>query len=725
MVAKNGRNVQQAAFEYFVKREWQPLPLPAGEKGPKMKNWQSFSCQEGQIRELFSEEGNLGLLLGEPSGGLVDLDLDCPEAVRAAALLLPNTGAVFGRQSAPRSHFLFISSGAKNEKLQFQGETLAELRAGPGHQTMAPPSLHPSGELVRWEQEGEPGEVAPEELQQATRKVAAAALLGKFWRQGSRQDAALALAGGLLRGGWSEDKTSRFLSAVAAAAGDEEEVSRLKAVSYTAEKLRQGQETTGWPSLAALLGEEAVKKARSWLQVEQPQVAHFRRTDLGNAERLAHYHGDKIRFCWPRKSWLVWDGRRWAWDNRAEVRRLAKDTVRRIYQEAADPNLSTEDREALGKWAVQSELRSRVDSMVALAAAEEGVPVVPEELDADPYLLNCWNGTLDLRTGELREHNPADLITKLAPVNYKPEARSLLFEHFLVRVLPDAEIRSFVQRALGYSLTGSVEEEALFFAFGPSATGKSTLFSAVEAALGDYAAMADFETFLAKPATGGNPARADIARLHGRRFVASLEVEEGRRFAEGLVNQLTGGDVVTARFLYQESFEFIPTFKVWLAANNKPQVRGADGAIWRRVKLIPFNQVIPKEERNPKLKSELQSPENLEAVLTWLVEGCQDWQRWGLAPPPEVESLTEEYRREQDPIKDFLEDCCYTGPGARASNAALLREYQEWAKKNGERPIGRKKFEKILAERFEREQIPGEKNRRDWVGIGLLSNRGD
>jgi putative DNA primase/helicase len=286
-------------------------------------------------------------------------------------------------------------------------------------------------------------------------------------------------------------------------------------------------------------------------------------------------------------------------------------------------------------------------------------------------------------------------------------------------VLPNEENRAFVQRAAGYSLTGDTGEEKLFFAYGPPATGKSTLLRAIAAAIGDYAATADFEAFLINKNTGGP--RNDIARLAGRRFVTSVEVDDGRRLAEGLVNQLTGGDTVTARFLYSESFEFIPQFKLWLAANNRPRVTGTDGAIWRRILQIPFMETIPEGERDPRLKQKLSEKKNLQAILAWLIEGCLEWQRHGLKPPKIVKETTEEYKQEMDPLTGFISDCCIIAGHAQVKNPELWKAYTTWCRENGEKyPLGRKKFTQALsAKGFD--QYRDGKNR-IWIGVGLTSD---
>ncbi len=442
---------------------------------------------------------------------------------------------------------------------------------------------------------------------------------------------------------------------------------------------------------------------------------HF--TDLGNAMRLVELHGADIRYSYESKKWYCWNGKYWQEDRTGKIKRLAKKTVRQMYAEAANIQ-DDRDREAFIKHALKSESENRLKAMVSLAQSEPGIPILLNQFDADPFLLNCQNGTINLRTGELQEHKRGDYLTKISPIEYNPKIRSKVWETFLDRVIPDPQVRAFVQRFAGYSITGDVSEEKFAFSYGPPATGKSTFLRAVMAAAGDYACTADFEAFLSNKNRGGP--RNDIARLAGKRFVVSVEVEDGRKLAEGLVNQLTGGDIVTARFLYQESFEFVPQFKLWFAANNRPKVTGPDGAIWRRILQIPFREVIPANERNPELKNILCDTEITgPAILAWLVEGCLAWQQEGLNPPDAVKQTTEEYRQEMDPLADFIADKCVMVPQARVSNPEIWKAYKTWCEENGERyPLGRKRFTQALkASGFD--QYP-DAGKRIWIGIGLV-----
>jgi len=445
-------------------------------------------------------------------------------------------------------------------------------------------------------------------------------------------------------------------------------------------------------------------------------------SDQTNAETMVEWYGEDSRYCYGLSKWFFWDGKRWAPDETGEVMRRAKQTIKRL---AAQVEAIGDDERAKA-WLAhikKSLSANRLQAMVILAQSEEGIPLLPTQLDANPWLLNCLNGTIDLRTAELCPHRRDNLITRLAPVIYEPDARSELWERFLERILPDENLRGFVQRAIGYSLTGDASEEKLFFAFGPTATGKSTLLSAVTSTVGDYAITADFETFLAREWITGGP-RSDLARLAGHRFVVSLEVEDGKQLAEALIKQLTGGDAVAARFLYRETFQFVPTFKLWLAANHRPLVRDDDDAMWRRILQIPFNEQIPEEERDPRVKAQLRSLDEAgSAILAWAVQGCLAWQQEGLGIPPVVKETTQAYREQMDPIKDFIEERCTISPQAHVTKGELWAAYQRWGRASGARLLGNRQFRERLQRRGFDEGRNGKS--RFWIGIGLLNDTCD
>ncbi len=440
----------------------------------------------------------------------------------------------------------------------------------------------------------------------------------------------------------------------------------------------------------------------------------FNLTDLGNAERFDARHGRDVLYCYPWGKWLVWTGARWERDDSGRVHRMAKEAVRGIYAEAAAAE-DEERRKALARHATRSEAEARIRAMLELAKSD--VPVSPEQLDRDPWLLNCPNGTVDLRTGDLRPHRREDLLTKMAGVEYDPDAAAPAWAAFLERVLPGEELRGFVRRAAGYSATGDTSEQCMFINHGAGNNGKSTFQEALAAALGDYAMRAPTEMLMVRR-TGGVP--NDVARLKGARFVTASETEEGRRLAESLVKDLTGQDTITARFMRAEFFDFKPTHKLWLSTNHKPEIRGTDNAIWRRIRLIPWSVAIPPAERDRKLPEKLRA--ELAGVLAWAVQGSLEWQREGLGESEEVRAATAEYRAEQDVLAAFIEERCVIAPNASAPATPLYHVYKAWCEETGERVETQKRFGMRLTERgFEREKA----GVYYWLGIGLRHDGND
>lgn len=434
-------------------------------------------------------------------------------------------------------------------------------------------------------------------------------------------------------------------------------------------------------------------------------------TDLGNARRLAARHGDELRYCHPWRSWLVWNGQRFRRDGTGEIDRRAKHTVASIYREAASIDDEAE-RELIAKHAVKSEAETRLRAMVSLAASEPGIAVAASDLDADPYLLSCANGTVDLRTGELRAADPRDLLTRGTDVPYKPNAKCPRWRQFLAEVLGgDVELGRFLQRLIGYSLTGDTREHVLAVLHGAGCNGKTTLVEIVKRLLGDLATSAAFDTFARAPADRGP--RNDLARLHGTRMVVASESGEGRRLDETTVKQLTGGDTVAARFLYGEHFEFVPGFKLWLVTNHRPRVDGGDDAIWRRLRLVPFEQTFEgREDRG--LRGALE--EELPGILTWAVKGCLTWQRDGLGKAGAVETATQAYREDEDVLAAFLTERC--APEGEIEAIELRGAYEAFCGALGERPLG----SRVLGRRLARKGIEsrrGAQGRRIYVGVRL------
>lgn len=444
----------------------------------------------------------------------------------------------------------------------------------------------------------------------------------------------------------------------------------------------------------------------------------FHTTDLGNADRLVARHGADLRYCHPWQKWLVWDGSRWRVDDTAEVHRRAKETARSIYAEAAaipgTDQAAEARRKELGAWARRVEARDRLSALVDLARSDESIPVLPAQLDADPWLLNCLNGTLDLRTGQLLPHQREHLLTKLAPVAYDPGATCPTWLAFLDVILRgDVDLIGFLQRFVGYAITGVIREHVLVVCYGTGSNGKSTFLETVGEMMGDYAWQAPPDLLMLK-SLEAHP--TDVAGLFGVRFASCIETASGRRLDEARMKMLTGGDRVTARRMREDFWTFRPTHKLALGTNHKPVVATTDHGTWRRQKLVPFTVTIAAEQQDKRLPEKLRA--ELPGILRWALEGCLAWQRDGLSDASAIREATEAWRDESDALGAFLAACCELGPRATVPAKELYARYLAWCEANGDEPVRKQVFGQRLAERgFDSRK--GRAGTRLWRGLRL------
>ena len=427
----------------------------------------------------------------------------------------------------------------------------------------------------------------------------------------------------------------------------------------------------------------------------RPRAATSREhnTDDGNARRFMRRFGELVRYV-PGQGWLIWNGRRWEPDRKGEVKQLAKKIIAALFEESKnEPN---GDR-AIGLWRFgnRCETPARLNAMLESAATEPDLAILSEDLDADPWKLNCANGTVDLRTGQLFPHRKEDLITKLINVDHDPTAECPRFLAYLHRVLDnDEELSDYIQRVLGYVLTGDMREQVFFILHGGGENGKSVLLSLLHFILGPYMKTAAPEVFLKRPHLG-HP--TEVADLQGCRLVATHEVEPGRAFNESLLKQLTGGDRIKARFMRQDFFEYQPMAKLMFQANTLPEITGGDHGIWRRIRIIPFDVPILEHEKDTELLHKLKKEAS--GVLAWLVRGCLAWQQRGLKPLPErVRRAGNSYRDQMDVVGRFIAEKCEQDPKARVSAADLYRAYVAWSRLNAEEPMKSKEFGARLTE---------------------------
>jgi putative DNA primase/helicase len=356
--------------------------------------------------------------------------------------------------------------------------------------------------------------------------------------------------------------------------------------------------------------------------------------------------------------------------------------------------------------------------MIRLAKSEEGIPVMPDDLDKDPWLITCLNGTIDLKSGILLPPDRDHLITKGAPVNFDPNADCPQWKAHLELIMDgNQHLIAFLQRAYGSCLTGDTRDRKVFIAYGAGKNGKSICQDTIAEALGDYAMRTPTEGLLTKR---GDSIPNDIARLKGARFVYASEVDQGRRLSESLIKDLSGGEKISARFMRGEWFEFRPEFKLWLGTNHKPVIKETNHAIWDRIALIPFSVRISDEIKRPRSEILAGFKKEMPGILAWLVRGCLLWQLEGLGEPPEIKRATREYRNEMDVLGDFISEMCITGPGMEVTSADLNKAYENWCDENGEKMFSKIAMGAYLKERgFEQKR--GHGGKRKWVGLGLKS----
>lgn len=420
-------------------------------------------------------------------------------------------------------------------------------------------------------------------------------------------------------------------------------------------------------------------------------------TDTGNAQRLRNKYVGNIKYSYIQKEWYYWTGKVWQVDNSGEIKKLADVIIDDMKKEAfrADGDIQDE----LLKWCNRTASSKGKTNMITETQHLEGIPVQPDEFDAYTDYINCQNGIVNLRTGELLPHDSNFMMTRICYTDYDTTCgEPKLWLKFLNDVCNgDKELINYLQKCVGYSLSGSIREQCAFFIYGIGNNGKSTFLDTISDLMGTYASNVQPETIMVKKNDGG--ANSDIARLKSSRFVTSVEPNEGVRLNEGLVKQLTGGDKVTCRFLYGKEFEYVPEFKIWIGTNHKPTIRGTDVGIWRRIKLIPFEVNIPKDKVDKTLKYKLRK--ELPQIFNWAVQGCIKWQQEGLELPKCVQDATKEYKAEMDILTNFMEQCVeidYKSPEPIMA-PQLFNLYTIWAQKNNEYQMTSRKFYTEIAKK--------------------------
>lgn len=438
--------------------------------------------------------------------------------------------------------------------------------------------------------------------------------------------------------------------------------------------------------------------------------------DQGRGLRMRDQFATVLKFNAVDKKWFFFNGSYWQEDiGNQKVELAAERVANSIKKEKPELSFSTKTDEdkAMNEWyRFQKDSRSHMAKMHMIDEFKKYVIVKHGEFDKEDMLLNTESGYVDLSNGELHDHDIDKKFSHQTLAEYSDNVDAPLWDKFLNQIFnSDEELIHYVQKAIGYSFTGSVDEQCLFILNGRGRNGKSVFSNVVSDVAGNYAKQMNVQTIVAKKNQSGS-ANSDIARLEGARIVTSSELNEGDRFDESLVKQLTGGDKILARFLYGSEFEYKPKFKIWMATNHLPIIRGTDDGIWRRIKIIPFNIQIPKEKVDKKLEYKLKA--EYTGILNWIVQGAIMWQQEGLEDPEAVRQVIENYRAEMDPLDAFLEECCTTGQNYSIKARDMYNAYHEWAKESEEYKMSLNKFGREMSKKLLRV-----KKRDGWYYVGL------
>ena len=432
----------------------------------------------------------------------------------------------------------------------------------------------------------------------------------------------------------------------------------------------------------------------TWKKAEAGTRRNPALTDAGNAERFAERFQEELIYVTKWRCWLHWNSIRWTRINE-KISEFAVVVAKAIFNELEGVN-DPDRQKSISKWAINSQSVSRLDAMVKIARAK--LIFEPDQLDTDPWLLNCRNGILDLKQGKLLPHDPQKHLTNLCDVEFDPEAKCPAWINFIREITSeDEELIQYLQRLVGYCLTGETVEQAMFIFQGSGLNGKSTFLETIKYVLGDYAAKAQAESFLKKKNERINN---DIAGLAGKRLAIASEIAKGRSLDESLVKELTGGDSITARKLYAEHFTYKPQFKILLGLNDAPEIEGRDNGIWRRIRLIKFDHIVPKDKVDKFLMKKLQK--EVSGILAWALKGCLDWQKNGLAEPEFVRSATQTYREDSDPIELYLSENTEEGgkedPKFWTEFSKSYEDFKNFSKAAGGWEISKKAFGREMAQ---------------------------
>ena len=712
----NSEDIIETSFRY--------CELKSKSKVPAHANWQDEDKKLNEAIALFeAQKSNIGLLLGRKSN-IIDIDCDSQEAVIIASHLVKGHLASFFRGCSSGHYLVRCEGGKTTQFLDDNGDTIIEMR-GNGAQTMMPPSIHPDGQQLtfsEWNKDAD--EYHYDDINKMVHRIGALSLLLRKWRKGSRHQLSLCIAGLCQSIGLTYDDALDVIQLLCSVTHDEEEQSRINNVKHTYQ--RPSHRNLGYEGLVHIANKDFATKVSAWLQIGfglidyKPQlpsndneltrlntIANIEEvTEAKLAELYASQLTNKALYCFSDKHWYLWDGNRWQKDEQRQMLLLTKGFVRLAAKVALD---------GLGRDIVNRilsfETANKMESLEKLAKPELAVRIT--DFDNNIMQLCVKNGVIDLYTGKLLQPLPSMLHSKMAGVSFEQDASCPRFIQFLNDIFEgDNDLMEYIQKVAGYMLTGNTDEQSLFMLLGGGANGKSTLVNVLTNLLGDYAVNTPTNTLMA---TVNGGVGDDIVRMAGARLITAQESENGQRFAEAKIKSLTGGDEVTGRPLYGVHFSFKPVGKIVIATNNRPEIRGADEGIWRRIREIPFNRQFKEAEQDKQLMSNLLK--ELPGILNWAIEGCLKWQSEGLTAPLAVDASGAQYRSEMDTVAGFIDEECSHNPSGSVKVSALYEQYFDWCKQQGKSPRTKIQFGKsMISNGYEQSRS---QNGRVWLGLKI------
>ncbi len=663
--------------------------IPLNGKQPLDPGWQNARASSPVALDP-DGASNIGVVLGEASDGLVDVDIDRLGALALAGYFLPATGMVFGRQSKRGAHWIYrCARPGSTKKMQDADGVIVELRAN-GGQTMFPPSVHPSGEQVVFEKAEAPSIIPRSDIEDAVAQLAIATAISPFYVAGRRHDIALALTGVCRRGGWPLEQTSSFIEKLSHALGDAEIEDRLRCVKDVYLHIHP----SGVPRLAQLTDEPTARTLAKWIGCREAITTSFAaedatslQTELDCAKLFIDQHRGEVIYDPDMEQYYRRQNGVHVPVSAVEIQGLVQSMPELLVGQVHAKDL------------VRFQSAAGVRNIITLAR-----PMLLADataFDSDPLLLGVRNGVIDLRAKTLIE-NPSSIVTMRMAADYRSDADCPRFTRFLEELMnDDVELLWYLRRVLGYIVTGLTGEQVILIAIGSGANGKSTFFSVLHDVLGDYAGYTPMSTLM--QTKYGNESTYDLAAHEGRRLVIAQEGEAGSKLAEAKIKAMTGGDPIACRPIYGRPRTYDPRFKLVLVTNELPEIVGVDEAIWRRIKLLPFRVTFSEERRDPNLKEKLL--EERDGILNFLVECHAEYetvcrkQGPGLIEPQAVKAEVRDYRSNSDSVGMFLRECCDVGGKGLTMTRRLYEEYQRWCLESGIEPLPQTTFGKWLGKK--------------------------